>query len=55
MIKSGMMKLEGHVAILIGKPEEKRPLERRRRRREDNIKMNLETDRVLERGLGSSG
>jgi hypothetical protein len=27
--------------ILVGKPEEKRPLERLRRRWEDNIKMNL--------------
>jgi hypothetical protein len=27
--------------ILVGKPEEKRPLERPRRRREDNIKMDF--------------
>ena len=28
--------------ILVGKPEEKRPLRRPRRRWEDNIKMNLQ-------------
>ena len=42
----------GHVAhmgedrgmhrVLVGKPEGKRPLGRRRRRREDNIKMDLQ-------------
>jgi hypothetical protein len=31
----------GVYRVLIGRPEYKRPLERRRRRREDNIKMNL--------------
>jgi hypothetical protein len=45
------MKLAGHVArirrnrkaygILVGKPEGKRPLARRRRKWEDNIEMNL--------------
>jgi hypothetical protein len=28
--------------VLVGKPEEKRPLERSRRRWEDNIKMDLQ-------------
>jgi hypothetical protein len=28
--------------VLVGKPEGKRPLERPRRRREDNIKMDLQ-------------
>jgi len=32
----------GVYRILVGKPEEKRPLGRPRRRREDNIKMNLQ-------------
>jgi hypothetical protein len=32
---------EGYVRGLVGKPEGRRPLGRRRRRREDNIKMNL--------------
>jgi hypothetical protein len=51
IIKSRRMRWEGHVArmgakrnsyrILMGKPEGKRPLERPRRRLEDNIKMNL--------------
>ena len=46
------MRCAGHVArmgegrgvhrVLVGKPEGKRPLGRPRRRREDNIKMDLE-------------
>jgi hypothetical protein len=31
----------GHVARMVGKPEDKRPLGRRRRGWNDNIKMNL--------------
>jgi hypothetical protein len=30
-----------YISKLVGKPEEKRPLERHRRRWEDNIKMDL--------------
>jgi hypothetical protein len=51
IIKSRRMRWAGHVArirekrnaysILMGKPEAKRPLERPRRRRENNIKMDL--------------
>jgi hypothetical protein len=51
MIKSRKIRRSGHVAhtgetrnahnILVGKPEGKRPLERTRRRWEDNIKMEL--------------
>jgi hypothetical protein len=51
IIKSRRTRLEGHVArmgeersayrLLVGKPEKKRPLERPRRRWEDNIKMDL--------------
>ena len=51
-IKSRKMRWAGHVArkgekrgvyrVLVGKPEGKRPLGRHRRRREDNIKMDLE-------------
>jgi hypothetical protein len=51
MIKSSRMSLAGHVArmgaernvyrILVGTPEERRPLERPRRRWVDNIKMDL--------------
>jgi hypothetical protein len=36
----------GEVLVLGGKPEGKRPLERRRRRWEDNIKMNLREIRI---------
>ena len=32
----------GACRVLVGRPEEKRPIERRRRRWEDNIKMYLE-------------
>jgi hypothetical protein len=51
VIKSRRMKWAGHVArmgegrgvyrVLVGRPECKRPLERPRRRWEDNIKMDL--------------
>jgi hypothetical protein len=51
VIKSRRMRLAGHVArteegrsvykVLVGTPEEKRPLGRLRRRWEDNIKMYL--------------
>jgi hypothetical protein len=51
MIKSRRMRWAGHVArmgegrsvyrCLVGRPEEKRPLGRPRRRGEDNIKMDL--------------
>ena len=50
-IKSRRLRWAGHVArmeqsrnayrVLLGKPERKRPLGRRRRRWEDNIKMDL--------------
>ena len=52
VIKSRRMRRAGHVArmverrgvcrVLVVKPEGKRPLGRRRRRWEDNIKMNLQ-------------
>jgi hypothetical protein len=52
VIKSRRMRWAGHVArmgekrgayrILVGRPEGRRPLGRPRRRREDNIKMDLE-------------
>jgi hypothetical protein len=52
VIKSRRMRWMGHVAqmgegggvyrVLVGKPEGKRPLERPRRRWEDNIKMDLQ-------------
>jgi hypothetical protein len=51
MIRSGTIRWAGHVApmgkkmtgyrILVGKPEGKRPVGRPRRRRVDNIKMEL--------------
>jgi len=51
MIKWRRMRWAGHVArmgegrgvymVLVGKPEGKRPLGRPRRRREDNIKMDI--------------
>ena len=57
VIKSRRMRWAGHVVrmeegrgvhkVLVGKPEGKRPLERPRRRWEDNIKMN-----VLQEGCG---
>ena len=52
VIKSRRMRWAGHVArigeergayrVLVGKPEEKRPLGRRRRRWVDNIRMDLQ-------------
>jgi hypothetical protein len=58
VIKSRRMRWAGHVArmgerggvyrVLVGKPEGKRPLGRPRRRREDNIKADLQ-----ELGCGS--
>jgi hypothetical protein len=52
VLKSRRMRWEGHVArmgegrgvhrVLVGKPEGKRPLGRRRHRWEDNIKMDLQ-------------
>ena len=52
VVKSRRMRLAEHVArmgeergvhrVLVGKPEEKRPLGRPRRRWEDNIKMDLQ-------------
>jgi uncharacterized membrane protein YkgB len=51
IIKSRRMRLSGHVArmgvkrtayrLLVGKPEGRRPLRRARRRRVDNIKMDI--------------
>jgi hypothetical protein len=52
VIKSRRMRWAGHVArmvegrgayrVLVGRPEGRRPLGRPRRRREDNIKMDLQ-------------
>ena len=52
VIKSRRIRWEGHVArmeegrgvhkVLVGKPDGKRPLGRPRRRREDNIKIDLQ-------------
>ena len=52
MIKSRRLRWAGHVApiserrgvyrVLVGKPEERRPLERPKHRWEDNNKMNLQ-------------
>jgi hypothetical protein len=52
VVKSRIMRWAGHVArmgeergvhrVLVGKPEEKSPLERPRRRWEDNIKMDVQ-------------
>jgi hypothetical protein len=52
VVKLRRMRWAGHVArmgedrgmhrVLVGKPEGKRPLERPRRRREDNMKMDLQ-------------
>jgi hypothetical protein len=59
VVKSRRMSWAGHVArilegrvvhrVLVGKPEEKRPLGRPRRRWEDNIKMDL---REVKGGFG---
>jgi hypothetical protein len=56
VVKSRRMKWAGHVVrmgeergvhrVLVEKPEGKRPLERPRRRREDNIKMDLKREGV---------
>jgi hypothetical protein len=58
VIKSRRMRWEGHVAcmgegigvygVVVGRPEVKRPLERPRRRREDNIKLDF-GEMVIER------
>jgi hypothetical protein len=37
-----MEKIRGVCRVLVGKPEEKRPLGRPSRRREDNVKMDLQ-------------
>jgi hypothetical protein len=37
-----MVERRGMYTVLVGKPERKRPMERPRRRWEDNIKMNLQ-------------
>ena len=60
VIKSRRMRLAGHVArmeegrgvhkVLVGKPEEKKPLGRPTPRWEDNIKMDLEE---VGRGVGT--
>jgi hypothetical protein len=52
VIKSRIMRLTGHVVctedrrgayrVVVGKPKKKRPLERPKRRWEDNIKMNIQ-------------
>jgi hypothetical protein len=39
--------------ILVGKPKGKRPLERPRHRREDNIKVDIKRDRMGWYGLDS--
>jgi hypothetical protein len=58
VIKSRMMRWEGHVAcmgevggayrVLVGRPEGKRPLGRPRHRWEDNIKMDLRRQGLME-------
>jgi hypothetical protein len=56
VIKSRKVRWAVHVArILVGKPEGKRPLERHRCRCEDNIRMDLNGNRVGMCGLDSSG
>jgi hypothetical protein len=65
MIKSRGMKWAGHLArvgerrdvyrVFIGKPEEKRPLERPRRRWEDNIKLDLQEVECGGHGLDRAG
>ena len=52
MIKTKITKVAGHVArmgkrsgvysVLVGKPEEKRPLERSKRKRQNNIRTDLQ-------------
>ena len=63
--KSRILRWAGHVArlekkksvytILVGKPEGKRPLGRPRRRREDNIKVDLQELRCGGYGLDRAG
>ena len=65
VIKSRRMRWTGHVArmgkrrymyrVLVGKPEGKRPLERPRRRWEDNIKMDLQGIGLWGYGLDRAG
>ena len=65
VVKSRRMRWAGHVAhigegrgvhsVLVGKPEGKRPLGRRRRRWEDNIKMDLQEVGGVCRGLDGVG
>ena len=65
VIKSRRMRWAGYVVrmeegrdvhkVLVGKPEGKRPLGRRRRRWEDNIKMDLQEMGCGGRGLDRSG
>jgi hypothetical protein len=68
MMKSRRMRWAGHVTlmgrkvymILVGKPDGKRPLERPKRRWENNIKMDVRYDGVVWIGLiwiriGTSG
>ena len=65
VIKSRRMRWAGHVArmgegsgvymVLVGKPEEKRSLERPRRRWEDNIKMDLQEVGWEGHGLDRAG
>jgi hypothetical protein len=40
-----MGEVRGVYRVLMGKPEEKRPLDRPRRRWKDNIKMDLQEER----------
>jgi hypothetical protein len=65
MFKSRRMRLAGHVArtgekrniyrVLVGRPEEKRPLGRPRRRWVENIKIDLTRDRMEWYGLDRYG
>jgi len=65
MLKSRRIRWVGHVAlmgerrgvdrVLVGKPEEKRPLGRPRRRWEDNIQMDLQEVGCGGHGLDRSG
>jgi hypothetical protein len=47
-----MRKRRGVFKILVGKPEENKPLGRSRRRWEDNIRMDLQEVRWGSHGLG---
>jgi hypothetical protein len=61
MMKSRRMRWEGHVVwgkeecMLVGNPEEERPLGRPRRRWVDNVKMNVKRERMGWYGLDRSG